>query len=545
MSILNDLKKAETPTDTSTSLMNKASIDMRNEFQKWLVDGNAKKISPQVAIDCLDRISEYIIRKKIACSIWEISNINVYKPVYQKILNAKLLRIIERKAYKTFTLVGQLYMSFLREKPWETYYNNSEIATTHSEQPTQNQLIIDDKKVDQTVIAQAQTADNLLFRKDVDLSLLKYGFTIPQSAIGAFCSNISIEVPRGGSCHISLVVKGKEYSATLTNVRFSDETKQQMQVRYSTASPIAKALKSIFTVSNDIFITGRQAKTKEHIEVACVSTDKFELICHPIKLESTVESEYSSVGYNANSDLKSDDYVRNQKGQQSNDVDHRKYAPLKQWLMTKDHESIILSFSDIANMVGGLPPSAYNHRAFWSNTSSHPFSVAWMEAGYKVVDCDLQSQNVSFVKVGKENEYTRPTNRMTIKAAMIKYSNDYAGEVKTRKEICDELSAKYGFPRSSILPADYEISLSNHLPKLFRRIGHGTYECLGYSDGVHTTSKLILHVLFQNGCVIAVAGHEKEVVSEAVKTLSEDTWVEKLVLAEYVDCLVRHRRPRQ
>lgn len=42
MSILNDLKKAETPTDTSTSLMNEASIDMRNEFQKWLVDGNAK-----------------------------------------------------------------------------------------------------------------------------------------------------------------------------------------------------------------------------------------------------------------------------------------------------------------------------------------------------------------------------------------------------------------------------------------------------------------------------------------------------------------------
>ena len=487
MSILNDLKKAETPTDTSTSLMNEASIDMRNEFQKWLVDGNAKKISPQVAIDCLDRISEYIISKKIACSIWEISNINVYKPVYQKILNAKLLRIIERKTYKTFTLVGQLYMSFLREKPWETYYNNSEIATTHSEQPTQNQLIIDDKKVDQTVIAQAQnTADNLLFRKDVDLSLLKYGFTIPQSAIGAFCSNISIEVPRGGSHRISLVVKDHIYSATLSNVGFSSETRQQMQVRYSQMSPIAKTLRSIFAASNALFIAGKQAKNKEYIEVSCVSTDKFELICHPIKFESTIESEYSSVGYNANSDLKSDDYVRNQKGQQSNDVDHRKYAPLKQWLMTKDHESIILSFSDIANMVGGLPPSAYNHRAFWSNTSSHPFSVAWMEAGYKVVDCDLQSQNVSFVKVGKENEYTRPTNRMTIKAAMIKYSNDYAGEIKTRKEICDELSAKYGFPRSSILPADYEISLSNHLPKLFRRIGHGTYECLGYSDGHET-----------------------------------------------------------
>ena len=36
-----------------------ASMDMRDEFQKWLVAGNAKKISPQVAIECLDKVSEY------------------------------------------------------------------------------------------------------------------------------------------------------------------------------------------------------------------------------------------------------------------------------------------------------------------------------------------------------------------------------------------------------------------------------------------------------------------------------------------------------
>jgi len=76
---------------------------------------------------------------------------------------------------------------------------------------------------------------------------------------------------------------------------------------------------------------------------------------------------------------------------------------------------------------------------------------------------------------------------MTIKAAMIEYSNAYVGKIKTRKEICDELSSKYGFPNNSILPADFEVSLSNPLPKLFRRIGHGTYECLGYSDGSETT----------------------------------------------------------
>ncbi len=96
-----------------------SSMDMRDEFQKWLENGNAKKFSPQVAIECLDRISEYVISKKISCSIWEISKSSVYKPVYQKVMDAKLLRIMQRDIYKVFTVVGQLYAKFLKQKPWE------------------------------------------------------------------------------------------------------------------------------------------------------------------------------------------------------------------------------------------------------------------------------------------------------------------------------------------------------------------------------------------------------------------------------------------
>ena len=61
---------------------------MRDAFSAWLSDGNAKKFHPQSAIACLDRISEYVISKKISCSIWEISNPNVYKTVYQKDMDA-------------------------------------------------------------------------------------------------------------------------------------------------------------------------------------------------------------------------------------------------------------------------------------------------------------------------------------------------------------------------------------------------------------------------------------------------------------------------
>lgn len=475
------LNIAITPADTSFSLMHD-SMNMRIEFQKWLVAGNSAKISPQVAIECLDRISEYVISKKISCSIWEIYKPNVFKSVYQKVMGAKLLRIMERKTYKMFTLVGQLYMKFLRENPWKVSLNSSVTATTHNEPPTQ-----EENNLNHTVLVQAQVkADNFLFRKNVDLSLFKYGFTIPQSAIDAFCSNISIEVPRGGSYHINLIIKGKVYTATLSNVGFSSEARQQMQVRYSQTSHIAKTLRSIFELSNDLFTAGKQVETKEYIEVVSVTTDEFELICHPLKLASTVKSEDDIVDYAANRDLKIGNYILDTMWKHSNN-DHRKYAPLKQWLVDKDDASIKMSFSDIANLVGGLPSSAYQYRAFWSNTNSHPFSVAWMEAGYKVVDCNLKSQFVRFIKVGEESGYTRSINRMTIKAAMIEYSNAYIGKIKTRKEICDELSAKYGFPSSSILPADFEVSLLNPLPKLFRRIGYGTYECLGYSGGSETS----------------------------------------------------------
>jgi Rad3-related DNA helicase len=44
---------------------------------------------------------------------------------------------------------------------------------------------------------------------------------------------------------------------------------------------------------------------------------------------------------------------------------------------------------------------------------------------------------------------------------------------------------------------------------------------------------------------LAIASHIKKVITETIKTLSEDARVEKLVLTEYIDCLVRHGRSRQ
>ncbi len=128
-----------------------SSMDIRDEFQRWLENGNAKKFSPQVAIECLDRISEYIIIKKLSCSIWEISNPSVYKPVYQKVMDAKLLRITQRDIYKTFTVVGRLYAKFLKEKPWKKLSEMPVVTAVDEIIVDRVFLASSDKKTDLTI----------------------------------------------------------------------------------------------------------------------------------------------------------------------------------------------------------------------------------------------------------------------------------------------------------------------------------------------------------------------------------------------------------
>ena len=104
---------ASAPSDTSEST--------KNAFFGWLSAGNAKKYSPSTITVCLDRISEYALSKKISFSdLWSVTKPSVFKPIYNKLLEAKLLRIADRNTYNVFIVAGQLYLKFLKEKPFAT-----------------------------------------------------------------------------------------------------------------------------------------------------------------------------------------------------------------------------------------------------------------------------------------------------------------------------------------------------------------------------------------------------------------------------------------
>lgn len=61
----------------------------------------------------------------------------------------------------------------------------------------------------------------------------------------------------------------------------------------------------------------------------------------------------------------------------------RKYHALGDYLVKQRQVSELLTFQEIEKILGfSLPPSAYNHRAWWANSLSHPQACSWLNAGW-------------------------------------------------------------------------------------------------------------------------------------------------------------------
>lgn len=77
-----------------------------------------------------------------------------------------------------------------------------------------------------------------------------------------------------------------------------------------------------------------------------------------------------------------------------------KYQPLLEFLRESNQDEVNLTFAEIeALMNDTLPDSARSKQAWWSNRSKGALQAsAWMEAGYRVEDVDLDGQRVTFRK---------------------------------------------------------------------------------------------------------------------------------------------------
>ena len=57
-----------------------------------------------------------------------------------------------------------------------------------------------------------------------------------------------------------------------------------------------------------------------------------------------------------------------------------------------------MTFAEVSQVVGGLPPSAYRYPAWWANDrrGRHVQAIAWLEPGRRVESVDLERQVVRF-----------------------------------------------------------------------------------------------------------------------------------------------------
>lgn len=72
-----------------------------------------------------------------------------------------------------------------------------------------------------------------------------------------------------------------------------------------------------------------------------------------------------------------------------------KYSPLRAALSVRSG-SYTMTFTEIDDIVGGLPRSARDHREWWANHLGNPQGDAWMTAGKVVDHVDLTGQRVRF-----------------------------------------------------------------------------------------------------------------------------------------------------
>jgi hypothetical protein len=68
-------------------------------------------------------------------------------------------------------------------------------------------------------------------------------------------------------------------------------------------------------------------------------------------------------------------------------------------LRRRSTTSVRLSFEQVADLVhGGLPMSAFHHRAWWANDlgGRHVHAAAWLDAGWRVESVDFEARWVTF-----------------------------------------------------------------------------------------------------------------------------------------------------
>lgn len=95
--------------------------------------------------------------------------------------------------------------------------------------------------------------NSFLYKKQVDWSLMKDGFTLPVSLHSLLRSRTNLRLEIGEKRSINILIDGKQFTAQLINTNFDREKypdrKEIIQIRYSPNSPISQYFRKVFEIS--------------------------------------------------------------------------------------------------------------------------------------------------------------------------------------------------------------------------------------------------------------------------------------------------------
>ncbi len=165
-------------TSSSTAMI-------KDSFSAWLSNGHAKKYSPEVYLSYIDKVSAYLIRRKISTvDLWQLTNYDLFKSVYDKAVNDKLFRAMEKKTHDTFVQVGQAYLKFLKSKP---VIHNTPTITLESPIQSSSQLTIKEAIIRVLENEQTGLTPKQIYNKIIENQLYSFRAKNPKAIV---CSEI-------------------------------------------------------------------------------------------------------------------------------------------------------------------------------------------------------------------------------------------------------------------------------------------------------------------------------------------------------------------
>lgn len=79
-----------------------------------------------------------------------------------------------------------------------------------------------------------------------------------------------------------------------------------------------------------------------------------------------------------------------------------KYAPLRDFLISREEDYVPMSFAEIERVLGTRLPASKRYPAWWSNNpSNNPMTREWLEAGFETESVNTGSEKLVFRRVRK------------------------------------------------------------------------------------------------------------------------------------------------